>query len=139
MTSQPGKQLSGGALLSEWGSEDEEWEEGTQAWATTLMHQIHCLGTLKSAFHLLQQGEKLDHERSGHIPHCVEYFRQSFMCQADLTLEPPMDVHHWPQGTSGWGNTHRCRDWDTVLQALKDRSILRDGGRWIRYRPGILD
>ncbi|EME44319.1 hypothetical protein DOTSEDRAFT_71978 [Dothistroma septosporum NZE10] len=131
------RKLVGGAPLEYWGSELEEWEAGSQAWATTLMHQIHCLGMMKSSWHKIESGEPINNRRHGHFPHCIEYLRQAVMCQADLTLEPAMDPMHWPIGTSGWDVTHRCKDWDAVLDAVKQRAVLRDNEnqRWYRMTP----
>lgn len=84
--STPDRKLVGGAPLDYWGSAQEEWEEGSQAWAPTLMHQIHCLGMMKSSWQKIEEGEFLNVRRQGHFPHCIEYLRQAVMCQADLTL-----------------------------------------------------
>ena len=131
----PDHSLSGGAPLSHWGDPAEEWQEGSQVWATTLMHQIHCLGMMKSTWTKMANGESINNRRHDHFPHCIEYLRQAVMCQADLTLEPAIDPMQWPIGTSGWGVVHECKDWDAVLNAVKQRAVLRGNMTWSRLIP----
>jgi hypothetical protein len=61
------------------------------------------------------------------------------MCSGDLTLEKG-DVSNGKVSTAvnGWGNTHKCRDWDTMFQWAAENqgennitSLLRDENvRW---------
>jgi hypothetical protein len=54
------------------------------------------------------------HELTGslhHVFHCMDYLRQSIMCLADATLE-----HIDERGAPGWGDTHRCGNWDALTK-----------------------
>jgi hypothetical protein len=43
---------------------------------------------------------------------------------------------HW--GISNWGNTHLCRDWNAVQEAIRDHSIVwSDRGKGFKHRPRI--
>lgn len=90
----------------------------------------------------LIQSAYLSYEATGtaeskgeHIPHCVEYLRQAVMCNADLTLEKPEDPESYPQRVTGWGNTHRCRDWDAVIAAIRARALRRGKDGWVWRFP----
>ena len=55
------------------------------------------------------------------------------MCHGDLALEHPVD-HDGRQGVTGWGNTHMCRSWDKIYQAVLERRITRgQQGGWLDY------
>lgn len=47
----------------------------------------------------------------GHISHCIDLLRQSFMCHGDTTIE----VKEGAEGAKGFGTTHKCRDWDQLV------------------------
>jgi hypothetical protein len=50
-----------------------------------------------------------------HIYHCIDYIRQSIMCNGDTTLEKPSTVNGKPmRGVDGWGVAHECRDYDAI-------------------------
>ncbi|KIW15642.1 hypothetical protein PV08_05691 [Exophiala spinifera] len=46
-----------------------------------------------------------------HVFHCMDYLRQAIMCLADATLE-----HIDEGGAPGWGDTHRCGNWDSLTK-----------------------
>jgi hypothetical protein len=58
-------------------------------------------------------GSATNHHHAGslhHVYHCLDYLRQTIMCLADATLEHIDDG----KGAPGWGDTHRCGDWDAL-------------------------
>jgi hypothetical protein len=55
-----------------------------------------------------------------HRSHCVEYLRQSILCNADTTLEG--ETGSWTTST-GWGQTHSCVDFDALMDWANDRAI----------------
>ena len=59
--------------------------------------------------------EPLAHEPR-HIFHCLDYLRQTIMCNADTTLEWRSEGD--PAHIDGYGPTHQCRNWDEVRQWL---------------------
>ncbi|RDW90547.1 uncharacterized protein DSM5745_02322 [Aspergillus mulundensis] len=88
-------------------------------WAFTVYHQIHCLYHIQKAYYNLirspntSDAVKSVQETQGktHVPHCIDYLRQSVLCSADTTLEP-MD----PNGrTAGWDTEHICADYAALM------------------------
>jgi hypothetical protein len=46
------------------------------------------------------------------------------MCHGDLTLEPPLYVTDTTfAGPTGWGITHRCRDWDYIHDFITEHMV----------------
>ncbi|KAK4233593.1 hypothetical protein C8A03DRAFT_19366, partial [Achaetomium macrosporum] len=47
--------------------------------------------------------------------HCLDYLRQSLMCNADVTLED-LDFGEGKAlgSVTGWGTQHMCRDWERL-------------------------
>lgn len=86
-----------------------------EIYSVALYHQIHCLGLVRQNYWRLVNGivngeaEIMEYARSelagSHAAHCFDYFRQSFECSADMSLE-------WPkQGSKqvdGVGIPHVC-------------------------------
>ena len=69
-------------------------------------------------------------EAHPHVKHCFDYLRQSIMCCADATLEPFVKRDGKtpePKGSSGYGATHQCRDFDGLADWIGDHGMQ---GRW---------
>jgi hypothetical protein len=57
------------------------------------------------------------HEHSpAHTRHCIDLLRQSLMCNADLTVELKDE---YLGGVAGFGTSHRCIDWEGLLEWIK--------------------
>ncbi|KAK2589587.1 hypothetical protein QQS21_012737 [Conoideocrella luteorostrata] len=94
-----------------------------EIYSVSLYHQIHCLGLVRKNYWRVVNGivnadaeitEFARSELSGsHTAHCFDYFRQSFECSADMSLE-------WTQPGSkqvdGVGIPHVC----TSKRAVKE-------------------
>ncbi|KAK7683575.1 hypothetical protein QCA50_013413 [Cerrena zonata] len=81
----------------------------------SMYHQIHCLDSLRNAIlgrhgHGGASHEKRDVE---HSHHCLNYLRQTIMCNADMTLEPEIREGSQDVG-EGLAVTHVCKDWSKV-------------------------
>ncbi|KAH8812253.1 hypothetical protein F5884DRAFT_877752 [Xylogone sp. PMI_703] len=118
----------GGVKLIDFAENPNEFDETTEGFAIAVMHQLHCVALLKrSLMQYRRDGmSTIDDE---HQDHCVEYLRQAVMCNSDLTLERPENMT-FPHGSSGWGEAHRCRDWNKVFQAIRKHSIGRGRTGW---------
>lgn len=86
----------------------------------SLYHQIHCLVSLRSAIlDRSHHGEQHEEQRARakrdveHSAHCLNYLRQTIMCNADLTLEPEIEEGSQNVG-EGLAAVHVCRDWSKV-------------------------
>lgn len=121
--------LHGGGKMWE---NPNEFDDTAEAYTVSVMHHLHCLGNIKQYFHNARRGEVMTDDELAHLSHCTEVLRQAIMCHADLALERPTDTSVWPQRVSGWGNDHRCRDWDAVIAAVKKHAITRGTNGWRR-------
>ncbi|GME43824.1 hypothetical protein BKCO1_25000117 [Neofusicoccum parvum] len=112
------------------------------AYAVSAFHQLHCLRTIRSAwFAVLERGPSVLEDPTGvpghpstkkllgpHITHCFDFIRQALMCFADPTLEPFLmedGVTLQPRGSSGWGVTHQCRDFNALVDWSQERAIFQ--------------
>lgn len=89
-----------------------------RAYELTMWHQLHCIRILRTAFMPSSPGVKDEHLHY-HVHHCLDRFRQHWLCDADLTLEPSnfmtanfSDVRvHPPRKCNNWqalySNTER--------------------------------
>lgn len=58
-----------------------------------------------------------------HMFHCMDYLRQTILCNADLTVEwEALTVkERLPTGhIDGYGITHQCRDWVSFFGSFFD-------------------
>ncbi|OMP82637.1 hypothetical protein BK809_0006947 [Diplodia seriata] len=98
--------------------------------------------TIRSAwFAVLERGPSVLDDPSGvpghpstkkalgpHITHCFDFIRQALVCFADATLEPFLEedgVTLQPRGSSGWGVTHKCRNFDALVDWAQERAIFQ--------------
>ncbi|EKM49610.1 uncharacterized protein PHACADRAFT_265157 [Phanerochaete carnosa HHB-10118-sp] len=79
-----------------------------------MYHQLHCVHVFVNA--LSGTGNR---ERFGHISHCFDYLRRTFLCAADTTLEP-YDFLEREFDKHPVGITRQCRDWSVVIGAIED-------------------
>ncbi|KAI1460526.1 hypothetical protein F4805DRAFT_395661 [Annulohypoxylon moriforme] len=71
-------------------------------------HQLHCLDAIRRGYWAATDGiEPEYHFAPGHVRHCIDYLRQSIMCQADTNLEP---INPDLRGVTGFGFSRKCRD-----------------------------
>ncbi|KAF2969099.1 hypothetical protein GQX73_g4494 [Xylaria multiplex] len=71
-------------------------------------HQLHCLDAIRHGYWAAIDGLEPGHKAEpGHIRHCIDYLRQSIMCNADTNLEP---INKDLGGVTGFGFTRKCRD-----------------------------
>lgn len=85
----------------------------------TMFHQLHCLWVLHSG---------LDGNTTTvpphHVQHCLDYLRQTFLCEAADSLETGDFMQHdFSKGRIS--DVLVCRDWEAVYQALDG-----DAARW---------
>ncbi|KAK3298773.1 uncharacterized protein B0H64DRAFT_82253 [Chaetomium fimeti] len=73
-----------------------------------VFHQLHCLDAIRHGYYAAVDGTEPAHfAKPGHIRHCIDYLRQSIMCNADTNLEP---IDPDLDGVTGWGFPRKCRD-----------------------------
>lgn len=74
-------------------------------------HQLHCIEKMR--IYLDDPNNPM--VNAAHQQHCMNYLRQSFLCKADMTLEPVSDVEgDWDEEDmifrSGTDVVHTCKD-----------------------------
>ena len=85
-----------------------------------MFHQLHCLRIFRRD---MLSKEPITH----HSPHCLNYLRESFLCESDTTLEPgDFMLRNFTQEREGI--TLVCRDWRVIYEEMKSNWV-----DWYRY------
>lgn len=107
----------------------------------SVYHQIHCLDSLRWAIlgreHSTRSAHILQTEQVREIPHthhCLNYLRQTILCNADLTLEPEVILGSNDVG-EGLGVTHVCQDWSKIHQFVENNA--REFDEWNLNRTNV--
>jgi len=106
--------------------------------ATIGAHQVHCLHYIWQD-HYLTYYPKEQEEKKQRVPelyelhyeHCVDYIRQSLMCQFDTGIIPYNWVLDHQNPTPNASTHHKCVDWDALQVWLEERVVeMPDGFVW---------
>ncbi|KID73865.1 hypothetical protein MAJ_11513, partial [Metarhizium majus ARSEF 297] len=107
-------------------------------------HQIHCLHFIWQDHHAAsfpttqanKEGASEMYER--HYEHCIDYIRQTLMCNFDPGIIPYYWVRQHNQPTPDGNTRHKCVDWDALQSWLKQRAVpIPDGFEW-HQPPGAV-
>lgn len=113
-------------------------EAGGGYMATTMgTHQIHCLHYIWQDHHravipeTLQTMEDVPELYELHYEHCVDYIRQSLMCNFDTGILPYNWVLDHDNPTPNANTMHRCVNWDALQGWLESRAVaIPEGFVW---------
>ncbi|KAI1074815.1 hypothetical protein F5B20DRAFT_562497 [Whalleya microplaca] len=113
-------------------------ESGGGYMATTVgTHQLHCLHFLWQDHHrasfpdVLRKAQEVPELYERHFEHCVDYIRQSIMCQFDTGLVTYDWVLEHQNPTPNSNAMHKCVNWDVVQRWLQDRAVeIPEGFEW---------
>jgi len=97
-----------------------------RAFFVSMFHQLHCVDSLfRSLTGHYAESRWSEREINGHVQHCLNYLRQSFLCAADGTKEPdPIAEKIHMDGRLGMKSYDRkCRDWSKVYDHLEDNYL----------------
>jgi hypothetical protein len=97
--------------------------KNAQVYGITVTHQYHCLKAIRESFYSLVTRNKTYMDdfvastdfsidpsaKVDHIFHCIDYLRQTVLCNADTTVEG--QSHSEPMQIDGYGPLHQCRNW----------------------------
>ncbi|KAF9060271.1 hypothetical protein BDP27DRAFT_1494225 [Rhodocollybia butyracea] len=87
-----------------------------RAFGISMFHQMHCLQILRSSILL--------NDVSEHTQHCLNFLRQAVLCASDTTLDPlNIEANGTLRGTDGIGQTHICRNWETVYDFVHQNQL----------------
>ncbi|KAI0905021.1 hypothetical protein F4823DRAFT_567161 [Ustulina deusta] len=98
--------------------------------ATTVgTHQLHCLHFVWQDHHgayfpeMARKAREAPELYERHYEHCVDYIRQSIMCQFDTGLVTYDWVMQHQNPTPNSNAMHKCVDWDAVQAWLQHRAV----------------
>lgn len=105
--------------------------------ATVGTHQLHCLHYIWQDHYIdyfpktLDKKQRVPEMYERHYEHCVDYIRQSLMCQFDTGIIPYNWVLDHQNPTPNANTHHTCVDWDALQVWLEDRAVeVPDGFVW---------
>ncbi|KAH9915554.1 uncharacterized protein BXZ73DRAFT_92588 [Epithele typhae] len=94
-------------------------------------HMLHCLRSVRTALAQDAPPSAGGHQM-GHLAHCVNFIRQSVLCSADATLEPPdAFARNYTREPAGNG-AHVCKDFDAFYGEMKGNYLA-----WTAYQKGL--
>lgn len=113
-------------------------EAGGGYMATTVgTHQLHCLHYLWQDHHrtyypdVVRKINDVPELYERHYEHCVDYIRQSLMCNFDVGLVTYDWVLQHQNPTPNSNAMHKCVDWNVAQTWLKNRAVeIPDGFVW---------
>lgn len=103
-----------------------------------MFHSLHCLNAIRmeldSDYYSKHPHSHLDMDIKNstafppnwdriHMDHCLDQLRQSIQCQGDLSPVPLYFHKDVPIGL-GVGQTHTCRNWESMRGWMDDRKKL---------------
>lgn len=92
-------------------------------------HQLHCINAIRFSYSVARDGLVTDpdvlREKIGHDNHCFQFIRQSILCKADDALVAVGMPPNRSLPASGFGATHRCRNWRQVRDF-----VVQNTARW---------
>ena len=65
--------------------------------------------------HSMNSNGTMSEHDNEHMDHCIEYMRQSVICNADLALETSYETNKGHRYVTGWETTHVCNDWTELM------------------------
>ncbi|KAM3446614.1 hypothetical protein MY3296_009501 [Beauveria thailandica] len=106
----------------------------------SMFHQLHCLQLMRMAIQTIAAPDeeaatamepRHEHDPSKvpfhHLGHCLDYMRQTVLCYADGTLEPP-EPSDDGLGIEGYNITRHCKSSDAVYRLAEDSPIKNPDG-----------
>ncbi|KJZ71241.1 hypothetical protein HIM_09384 [Hirsutella minnesotensis 3608] len=113
-------------------------EAGGGYMATTIgTHHLHCLHYLWQDHHqayfpdMARKAREVPEMYERHFEHCVDYIRQSLMCNFDTGLITYNWVLQHQNPTPNSNAMHKCIDWDAVQGWLQARAVeIPEGFAW---------
>ena len=89
----------------------------------SVCHQLHCLDRIRLSAYPEYFTDERPEDRDVHRDHCLDYIRQTVMCNADLTLD--FFTFEDLEGGRAFMHTetmHQCRNFDQVREwAIENR------------------
>ncbi|KAI1649241.1 uncharacterized protein F4817DRAFT_332214 [Daldinia loculata] len=105
--------------------------------ATIGTHQLHCLHYIWQDHYIdyfpktQDKKQRVPEMYERHYEHCVDYIRQSLMCQFDTGIIPYNWVLDHENPTPNANTHHKCVDWDALQAWFEKRRVqVPEGFEW---------
>lgn len=112
--------------------------------ATVGNHQLHCLQFMWKDHHrdsfpsVLKKIADVPDLYEKHYEHCVDYVRQSVMCNFDTGILPYNWVLDHDNPTPNANTMHKCVDWERLQNWLKNRAVeIPEGFTWVQPEDAV--
>ena len=96
---------------------------------TSFANEYGHQDVIRVFYNLVAGGKTITDFKHVHVPHCLEYLRQTVVCNADPTLEFTMDVSKEEDPRPGLHRyvdgqyvTHQCRDYEALVAWAEEHS-----------------
>lgn len=117
---------------------EDEREEKKYIAVAVGTHQLHCLHYLWQDHHAAffpnttqRKQKEVPELYERHYEHCVDYIRQTIMCNFDTSLLSYDWVREHQTPTPNSNVMHRCVDWGVVQGWFRERAVkIPDGFVW---------
>ncbi|RAH67842.1 uncharacterized protein BO66DRAFT_328255, partial [Aspergillus aculeatinus CBS 121060] len=109
---------------------DFPWDPNRKIYFVKVYHQLHCLKNIRRAFKQLLSPET-DPISFGHVEHCLDTLRQDFMCRADDTPMPSLQLVNG----AGEGQIQQCKNFEKLVSWTKHPDRDACYRRLSDYRP----
>ncbi|KAH4212563.1 hypothetical protein HBI95_039020 [Parastagonospora nodorum] len=100
--------------------------EDAEVYQASVVHQLHCLGTLRLVLAAYARHERLEnyYDSEPHMRHCLNILRQGILCASDATLAFSKPTGRTEEGLftakfNNIGTVHTCRSWEAVRAFLE--------------------
>ncbi|KAJ6206034.1 hypothetical protein PSV09DRAFT_2007766 [Bipolaris maydis] len=105
--------------------------EDAEVYQASVVHQLHCLGTLRLVLAAYARHERLEnyYDSDAHMRHCLNILRQGIICASDTTLAFSKPTGKTKDGLftakfNNIGTVHTCRSWDAVQEFLVEHRAM---------------
>ncbi|OTB09043.1 hypothetical protein M426DRAFT_316337 [Hypoxylon sp. CI-4A] len=112
--------------------------------ATIGTHQLHCLHYIWQDHYMdyfpatQDKKQRVPELYERHYEHCVDYIRQSLMCQFDTGIIPYNWVLDHQNPTPNANTHHKCVNWDALQDWLKKRKVeVPEGFQWTQPADAV--
>lgn len=112
--------------------------------ATIGSHQLHCLHYIWQDHYMTyfpktqDKAQRVPELYERHYEHCVDYIRQSLMCQFDTGIIPYTWVLDHQNPTPNAYTHHKCVDWDALQTWLGNRTVqVPEGFKWHQPKDAV--
>ncbi|KAI0394289.1 hypothetical protein F5Y17DRAFT_264383 [Xylariaceae sp. FL0594] len=90
----------------------------------SMFHQLHCLSSLRTAIQMASEGKDAIHDGhiSRHWPHCLNYLRNTLLCNADGVIERQITIDgKLSNHIDGTQDVRQCGDAERLMGVMREQ------------------